>query len=330
MKDTLEAMEAALEALELAFNIINRVPTRAHLLGDDQRELRELGKLVNAQGDGTHGYRVIADARDTLRAALAAAPAAQPVAPDGWKLLKDTTHDERSWNEDASHENGCYHNTCHYCGRMFTGHKRRVTCKACTAATPAPNAQAGWDSWKYEASEPATGKDHLPVEDATSVSAEPMRELVETMIASSTVLTQPDGTVVGYQIKTGALHRLIGMLRVSVPLGLPEIVQGQLPPLPQPEHMQEVEDGFHGTYKERTGAYTTEQMHAYADAALAASLPPVSGQLNAQLVEALKSLHAAAVRAAVIGGTPLGYEHFAMTAARAALSAAEAAQKGTT
>ena len=31
-------------------------------------------------------------------------PAAQ--VPEGWKLLKDTTMDERSWDEDKNHENG--------------------------------------------------------------------------------------------------------------------------------------------------------------------------------------------------------------------------------
>ena len=112
--------------------------------------------------------------------------AAQPAVPDGWKLLKDTTQDDRSWHEDASHENGCYCNTCHHCGRMFTGHKRRVTCKACVAAPPAPNAQVGLDSWRYEASEPTTCKDHLPVAPTPSVSAEPVawRDHVEQRIRS--------------------------------------------------------------------------------------------------------------------------------------------------
>lgn len=51
--------------------------------------------------------------------------------PKGWKLLKDSTHDERKWHEDASHENGCYMNTCCHCGREFLGHKRRVSCRVC-------------------------------------------------------------------------------------------------------------------------------------------------------------------------------------------------------
>jgi hypothetical protein len=52
--------------------------------------------------------------------------------PSGWRLLKDTTVDERSWSEDAQGENGVYHNTCVHCLRGFTGHKRRVICKSCS------------------------------------------------------------------------------------------------------------------------------------------------------------------------------------------------------
>lgn len=57
------------------------------------------------------------------------------VVPEGYKLLKDTTHQDRSWPEDAAHENGCYHNTCINCLRGFTGHKRRGICRACDAQT---------------------------------------------------------------------------------------------------------------------------------------------------------------------------------------------------
>lgn len=60
--------------------------------------------------------------------------------PKGWKLLKDTTHAERSWPEDSGHENGNYSNTCVQCLREFIGHKRRQVCKVC-AATPSPAEQ---------------------------------------------------------------------------------------------------------------------------------------------------------------------------------------------
>jgi hypothetical protein len=55
--------------------------------------------------------------------------------PEGWKLLKDTTHDERSYSEDASHENGSYSNCCVHCLRTFIGHKRRHICKVCALSS---------------------------------------------------------------------------------------------------------------------------------------------------------------------------------------------------
>lgn len=72
--------------------------------------------------------------------ALAATHPTQPTSaavPEGYKLLKDSTHAERAWIEDAGHENGLYSNTCIECGREFAGHKRRVICRVCAAA-PAP------------------------------------------------------------------------------------------------------------------------------------------------------------------------------------------------
>jgi hypothetical protein len=57
-------------------------------------------------------------------------------APAGWKMLPDTDFDQRSWPEDAAHENGFYSNVCCHCLRTFTGHKRRVVCKSCAAMAP--------------------------------------------------------------------------------------------------------------------------------------------------------------------------------------------------
>jgi hypothetical protein len=54
-----------------------------------------------------------------LQQSIASALAAQPAAPVG------------DWLEDAAHENGNYQCRCVHCGRMFIGHKRRVTCKVC-------------------------------------------------------------------------------------------------------------------------------------------------------------------------------------------------------
>ena len=78
------------------------------------------------------------EARQKLEAAVEAALAPQQV-PEGYKLLKDSTHDERSYPEDAKHENGWYNNVCGHCWRGFAGHKRRGVCKVCAAAPqPAP------------------------------------------------------------------------------------------------------------------------------------------------------------------------------------------------
>jgi hypothetical protein len=54
---------------------------------------------------------------------------AAPVAP--------TPHIVRDWAEDANHENGNYLCKCSTCGNTFIGYKRRITCKACAAATTA-------------------------------------------------------------------------------------------------------------------------------------------------------------------------------------------------
>ena len=56
--------------------------------------------------------------------------------PEGYKLLRSTTHEERSFPEDATSDNGSYYNTCCECGRQFTGHKRRIVCKVCTNEKP--------------------------------------------------------------------------------------------------------------------------------------------------------------------------------------------------
>lgn len=65
------------------------------------------------------------------------APSQQAEPPPGWKLLKDTTHEERSYPDDAKHENGAYFNNCVTCLRQFVGHKRRGVCRACRSAQQA-------------------------------------------------------------------------------------------------------------------------------------------------------------------------------------------------
>lgn len=73
------------------------------------------------------------------QAARAQAPA--PV-PAGWRLLKNSTHVERSFPEDWPYENGWYICECSNCGRMFNGHKRRITCKVCSMLAAAPKGEA--------------------------------------------------------------------------------------------------------------------------------------------------------------------------------------------
>jgi hypothetical protein len=51
---------------------------------------------------------------------------------EGFKLLKDSTFQDRSW-PDKSDDGGLYHCTCCHCLRNFEGHKRRVTCRVCAA-----------------------------------------------------------------------------------------------------------------------------------------------------------------------------------------------------
>lgn len=43
---------------------------------------------------------------------------------------------EVDWVEDFSHDNGNYQCICATCDRAFVGHKRRVTCKACSKRKP--------------------------------------------------------------------------------------------------------------------------------------------------------------------------------------------------
>ena len=75
-----------------------------------------------------------------IEAALAEPQAPAPV-PAGWRLLKNSTHDERSFPEDSPHENGWYSCECSDCGRMFNGHKRRITCKVCSMLADEPEGE---------------------------------------------------------------------------------------------------------------------------------------------------------------------------------------------
>lgn len=54
-------------ALELASRIADRVPTRVHLNESADEAFRDIGRMVNAQDDGTHGYRLISDALEAAK-----------------------------------------------------------------------------------------------------------------------------------------------------------------------------------------------------------------------------------------------------------------------
>lgn len=58
------------------------------------------------------------------------------------RLCKAPPRAERDWPEDAPHENGKYSCRCVSCLLTFTGHKRRVLCRACSGPPPKeePNA----------------------------------------------------------------------------------------------------------------------------------------------------------------------------------------------
>lgn len=51
--------------------------------------------------------------------------------PKGWLQVGSVEIAKRSWTSDFNHENGRYGNLCSKCGKLFLGHKRRITCRTC-------------------------------------------------------------------------------------------------------------------------------------------------------------------------------------------------------
>ncbi len=49
-----------------------------------------------------------------------------------------------------------------------------------------------------------------------------VKELLTVMVSSAKVHFT-DGIITGYQVKTGALHKLVGLLDIAMPINLPEI-----------------------------------------------------------------------------------------------------------
>lgn len=66
-----------------------------------------------------------------------------PAVPKGWRLLKDSSYEERKWVEDIVPGGASYMNACLDCGRSFEGAKGRRVCKVCVAAPLAPAASTG-------------------------------------------------------------------------------------------------------------------------------------------------------------------------------------------
>lgn len=118
------------------------------------RELEEDLRLIRLQ-EPAQRIAYLTDRAESAEAELSRLKAQEP--RPGWRWLKNTTYDERSWPEDAGHENGNYSNSCCECLRMFTGHKRRVVCRSCSEI-------------KADAAAPSTQPDtvQVPNEDAST------------------------------------------------------------------------------------------------------------------------------------------------------------------
>lgn len=84
-------------------------------------------------------------------------------------------------------------------------------------------AGVAFDTWAGLAARAASVPADPGITLAWSSDEQWVRDQLEIMIRSSRVLVDGDGTVTSYQIKTGALHKLIGRFAVTVPLGLPEV-----------------------------------------------------------------------------------------------------------
>jgi hypothetical protein len=121
---THEAIRSA--ALEEALQAIDNTKDKSGTNYDGQNWLQRASR-------GDFVASIVALKSRTAPDHFAAAMPDERLVPEGWKLLKNTTREQRNWPEDFEHENGNYSCACHSCLREFTGHKRRVTCKSCAA-----------------------------------------------------------------------------------------------------------------------------------------------------------------------------------------------------
>jgi hypothetical protein len=68
---------------------------------------------------------------------------------------------------------------------------------------------------------------HLSEEAVLRGTLNTVKDYLTSMIASAQVYVDGEGIVTAYKIKTGALHKVIGQLGLSVPVNLPEAVPPQ-------------------------------------------------------------------------------------------------------
>lgn len=93
---------------------------------------------TNQFGQDVCDFHVPNECKDSIKATYALCrcdhvpDSGKMIIPEGWKLLKDSTQDERSYPEMSTNENGNYFNTCFNCKRTFVGHKRMLFCRVCT------------------------------------------------------------------------------------------------------------------------------------------------------------------------------------------------------
>lgn len=87
--------------------------------------------------------------------------------PEGWRkyiarkikfLRNGVKAAARNYLEDAHLENGNYRNECCHCHKQFTGHKRRVACRACVE-----EGKARWDAMTDDQRAAAVEKQKLEI-----------------------------------------------------------------------------------------------------------------------------------------------------------------------
>lgn len=90
------------------------------------------GRLTGTNGEFTDPGNILPLFR---RPPVYAVPPLTVVMPTGWKLLADTTHEQRAWPQGSPNA-GHYINDCVQCQRTFKGHKMMRQCAHCATVKP--------------------------------------------------------------------------------------------------------------------------------------------------------------------------------------------------